>query len=72
MVVVHEAPKTSGFGAEVVASITEACWRDLRAPPARVCGWDVPGVPYALEADYLPSVPRIVRAVRAVTSVVRN
>jgi len=69
LVVVHEAPKTSGFGAEVVASITEACWPDLRAPPLRVCGFDVPGVPYALEADYLPSVRRIVRAV---TSVLRN
>lgn len=66
LVVVHEAPKTSGFGAEVVSSITEACWTDLRAQPVRVCGWDVPGVPYALEADYLPSVPRIVRAVLSI------
>jgi pyruvate/2-oxoglutarate/acetoin dehydrogenase E1 component len=69
LVVVHEAAKTSGFGAEVVASITEACWQDLKARPLRVAGWDVPGVPYALEADYLPTVPRIVRAV---TSVLRN
>ena len=66
LVVVHEAPKTSGFGAEIVASITEACWADLKAEPVRICGWDLPGVPYALEQHYLPSEARIIRGVASV------
>ncbi len=66
LLVVHEAPKTSGFGAEIIASITEACWADLEAQPVRVCAWDLPGVPYALEDHYLPTVDRIVRGVASV------
>jgi 2-oxoisovalerate dehydrogenase E1 component beta subunit len=66
LIVVHEAPKTSGFGAEIVASITEACWADLKAEPVRVCAWDVPGVPYALEDHYLPTVNRILRGVASI------
>ncbi len=61
VVVVHEAPKTCGFGAELVALITERAFSHLEAPPARVCGFDTP-FPYALEMEYLPLSGRIVPA----------
>jgi 2-oxoisovalerate dehydrogenase E1 component beta subunit len=41
-VIVHEAPKTSGFGAEMSASIQERCFYHLEAPIQRVTGWDTP------------------------------
>jgi 2-oxoisovalerate dehydrogenase E1 component beta subunit len=62
-VVVHEAPRTCGFGAEVVAQIQERAFTYLQAPLARVTGLDTP-FPYTLELEYLPLAPRIVRAVR--------
>jgi 2-oxoisovalerate dehydrogenase E1 component beta subunit len=58
VVVVHEAPKTCGFGAELVALVNERAFVHLEAPPARVCGFDTP-FPYALEMDYLPLAHRI-------------
>ena len=61
LVVVHEAPKTCGFGAELVALVTERAFVHLEAPPVRVCGFDTP-FPYALEMDYLPLSRRIVPA----------
>jgi 2-oxoisovalerate dehydrogenase E1 component beta subunit len=67
-VVVHEAPKTLGLGAEVTARIVEEAFDHLEAPVARVTGWDVPYPPAALEAVYLPSVDRISEAIRRVTS----
>jgi 2-oxoisovalerate dehydrogenase E1 component beta subunit len=63
-VVVHEAPKTLGMGAEVSARIMEEAFDYLEAPVARVTGWDVPYPPAALEQHYLPSVDRITEAVR--------
>jgi 2-oxoisovalerate dehydrogenase E1 component beta subunit len=63
-VVVHEAPRTLGLGAEVAALIMEEAFDSLEAPVARVTGWDVPYPPAALEAHYLPSVDRITAAVR--------
>jgi pyruvate dehydrogenase E1 component beta subunit len=63
-VVVHEAPRTLGLGAEVAALIMEEAFDSLEAPVARVTGWDVPYPPAALEAHYLPSVERIAAAVR--------
>lgn len=63
-VVVHEAPKTLGLGAEVAARIMEEAFDFLEAPVARVTGWDVPYPPAALEHHYLPSVERIAEAVR--------
>jgi 2-oxoisovalerate dehydrogenase E1 component beta subunit len=63
-VVVHEAPRTLGMGAEVAALIMEEAFDVLEAPVARVTGWDVPYPPAALEAHYLPSVDRIAAAVR--------
>jgi pyruvate dehydrogenase E1 component beta subunit len=67
-VVVHEAPKTLGLGAEIVARIVEEAFDHLEAPVARVTGWDVPYPPASLEARYLPSVERIAEAVRRVVA----
>lgn len=67
-VVVHEAPRTLGLGAEVTARIVEEAFDFLEAPVRRVTGWDVPYPPAALEQHYLPSVERIVTAVRAVVA----
>ena len=58
--VVHEAPRTAGIGAEVSALIHERCMLDLEAPVGRVTGFDVPFPQFANEDDYLPSVDRIV------------
>jgi 2-oxoisovalerate dehydrogenase E1 component beta subunit len=63
-VVVHEAPRTLGLGAEVTALIVEHAFDFLEAPVARVTGWDVPYPPAALEQHYLPSVERIAAAIR--------
>ncbi len=62
-VVVHEAPRTCGFGAELSALLQERCFLHLEAPVARVTGFDTP-FPYTLENEYLPRAPRILRAVR--------
>jgi pyruvate dehydrogenase E1 component beta subunit len=61
VIVVHEAPKTCGFGAELVALVNEHAFLHLEAPPVRVCGFDTP-FPYALEMDYLPLARRILPA----------
>ena len=66
VVVVHEAPRTLGLGAEVAARVVEEAFDHLEAPIARVTGWDVPYPPAALEPSYLPSVERIAAAVRRV------
>ncbi len=63
LVVVHEAPKTCGFGAEIVQSVSEKAFLHFEAPPARVTGWDTP-FPYTLENEYLPLAHRIVPALR--------
>jgi pyruvate dehydrogenase E1 component beta subunit len=64
-VVVHEAPLTSGFGAEVVATLQHEAFWDLDAPVARVTGLDIPYPPGSLEDHYLPSVGRVIEAARA-------
>jgi pyruvate dehydrogenase E1 component beta subunit len=58
-VVVHEAPRTAGFGAEVVATIQEQCLYDLLAPVQRVTGWDTVFPLRRGESHYLPSVEGI-------------
>ncbi len=63
VVVVHEAPLTGGYAAEIVSRIAERCFDRLQAPPRRVTGWDTP-FPYTLDEDYLPRAPRIVHAIR--------
>jgi 2-oxoisovalerate dehydrogenase E1 component beta subunit len=67
-IVVHEAPMTAGFGAEVVARIVEDAFDYLEAPVLRVTGYDTPYPPATLESHYLPSVERILAAVHRVTS----
>ena len=62
-VIVHEAPKTSGFGAEMSASIQERCFWHLESPIIRVTGWDTP-FPHTTEWDYLPSPARIAEAIK--------
>jgi 2-oxoisovalerate dehydrogenase E1 component beta subunit len=66
-VVVHEAPMTAGFGAEVVARIVEDCFDYLEAPVLRVTGWDIPYPPATIEQHFLPSIERILAAVDRVT-----
>jgi pyruvate dehydrogenase E1 component beta subunit len=62
-VVVHEAPMTAGFGAEVTARIVEDAFDYLEAPVLRVTGYDTPYPPATIEAHYLPNVERILAAV---------
>ena len=65
VVVVHEAPKTSGFGAEISALINERCILNLKAPVKRVTGFDVI-FPYAKnEKKYLPD-ERIIKGIKEV------
>jgi len=63
LVVVHEAPRSFGVGAEVAALAMEHAWSSLRAPVERVTGYDTPYPPGTLEARWLPSVDRICAAV---------
>jgi pyruvate dehydrogenase E1 component beta subunit len=65
-VVVHEAPKSFGVGAEIVAQINENCLLSLKAPVERVCGWDV-NIPLPkLEKYYFPDADRISKAIEKV------
>ena len=68
VVVVHEAPTTLGFGAEVVARIVEECFEYLEAPVLRVTGYDTPYPPATVEEHYLPSADRITAALEKVLS----
>ena len=63
-VIVHEAPRTAGFGAEVAARLAEFAMYDLVAPVERVTGYDTHIPLFRLEMKYLPSVERIVAAVK--------
>ena len=60
-VVVHEATRTSGFGAELAALVQEHCFYHLEAPIERVTGWDTP-YPHALEWAYFPGPARVAAA----------
>ena len=60
-VIVHEATRTSGFGAELSALVTERCFHHLEAPVLRVTGWDTP-YPHAFEWDYFPGPERLAAA----------
>jgi pyruvate dehydrogenase E1 component beta subunit len=61
-VVVHEAARTCGLGAEIAALVQERCFVHLEAPIRRITGWDTP-FPYTLENEYLPLAPRIAREI---------
>ena len=62
-VVVHEAPRTCGYGAEIIATIQERAMLHLEGPILRVTGFDTP-FPYTLEHEYLPDAPRVLEAVK--------
>ena len=64
-VILHEATRTSGFGAELAAVVQEECFYHLEAPIIRVTGWATP-YPHAQEWDYFPTPDRVGRALRAV------
>ncbi len=67
VVVVHEARKIGGFGAEVAARIAEDAIWSLEAPVLRVAGWDAPYPPFsAIEHHYRPDARRVLAAVRQV------
>jgi 2-oxoisovalerate dehydrogenase E1 component beta subunit len=57
-VIVHEATRTGGYGAELAALVQEHCFYALEAPIARVTGWDTP-YPYAFEWEYFPGPKRV-------------
>jgi pyruvate dehydrogenase E1 component beta subunit len=61
-VIVHEAARFGGYGAEVAARLTEQCFHYLEAPILRVTGFDVPYPPPSLESLHLPGVDRILGA----------
>lgn len=63
-IVLHEAPRTCGFGAELAALIQEKAFLHLKAPVLRVTGFDTP-FPYSLEKLYIPDARRLMDAVRA-------
>jgi len=62
-VVIHEATRTSGYGAEIVSQIQKQCFWHLKAPIERVAGWDTP-YPHAFEWEYFPSQERIIEAIQ--------
>jgi pyruvate/2-oxoglutarate/acetoin dehydrogenase E1 component len=64
VVIVHEAPRTAGFGAELAALVAEKAIFDLQGPVLRVTGFDVPYPYWTLEDAYVPSVERVAAAVR--------
>jgi 2-oxoisovalerate dehydrogenase E1 component beta subunit len=64
-IIVHEATRFSGFGAELCSTVQEECFWNLEAPIERVCGWDTP-YPHAFEWEYFPGQKRIRAALRRV------
>ena len=62
-VIVHEATRTSGFGAELATLVQEECFYSLEAPIQRVTGWDTP-YPHAQQWDYFPSPARVSHALQ--------
>jgi pyruvate dehydrogenase E1 component beta subunit len=62
-IIVHEAPKTCGFGAEIASRIMEHCFLYLEAPIQRVTGFDTIMPYYKLELEYLPEAERIGKAI---------
>jgi len=64
-VILHEASRFGGFGAELSALVQERCFYHLRSPIERVAGWDTP-YPHAFEWDYFPGPARVVAALQRV------
>jgi pyruvate dehydrogenase E1 component beta subunit len=68
VVIVQEAPRVAGFGAEIAAVLAEKAILDLRGPVLRVTGYDVPYPYWKIEDAYMPSVERVVDACRRLLS----
>ncbi|MAP94575.1 MAG: alpha-ketoacid dehydrogenase subunit beta [Ponticaulis sp.] len=68
-IVLHEAPRTSGFGAELTAQIQEDCFYSLEAPVMRITGWDTP-YPHAHEWSYFPGKSRVMQALKTMMETV--
>ena len=64
-VIVHEAARSYGVGAELAALLQERCFYSLEAPVQRVTGYDIPYPPSRHEREYLPGLDRILDAVDA-------
>jgi 2-oxoisovalerate dehydrogenase E1 component beta subunit len=64
-IIVHEASRFAGFGGELSALVQERCFYHLKAPIARVAGWDTP-YPHAFEWDYFPGPARVMAALKRV------
>ncbi len=64
-VIVHEATRTCGFGAELMSLVQESCFYHLEAPMIRVTGWDTP-YPHAQEWEYFPGPARVGAALKKV------
>jgi 2-oxoisovalerate dehydrogenase E1 component beta subunit len=62
VVIVHEAPRTCGLGAEISSLLQERCFTSLSAPIKRVTGFDTP-FPYTLDEEYMPLAPRILKGI---------
>ena len=67
-VIVQEAPRVAGFGAEIAAVLAEKAILDLRGPVLRVTGYDAPFPFWTIEDEYLPTPARVVEAVKKVLS----
>lgn len=63
LLVSHEAPKTSGFGAEILSTVQEECFTSLESPIARVCGYDTP-FPLVYEKYYVPDYTKVLEAIK--------
>jgi 2-oxoisovalerate dehydrogenase E1 component beta subunit len=61
--IVHEATRTGGYGAELSALVQERCFHHLEAPILRVTGWDTP-YPHSFEWDYFPGPRRVAEGIR--------
>jgi pyruvate/2-oxoglutarate/acetoin dehydrogenase E1 component len=67
-VIVQEAPRVAGFGAEIAALLAEKAILDLRAPVLRVTGYDVPFPFWSIEDEHIPTPARVVEAIQHVIS----
>lgn len=68
VVIVHEAPKNCGLGAEIASRIMEHCFLYLEAPIQRVTGFDTTMPYYKMELEYLPETERIGKAIEEVVA----
>ncbi|HHW36409.1 MAG TPA: alpha-ketoacid dehydrogenase subunit beta [Bacillales bacterium] len=62
-VIIHEAHKTAGLGAEIISTINDEALIYLKAPVKRITGFDIPVPSFTVEDDYLPTVGRIKKGI---------